>query len=116
MDLLGDVKKKMQTAVEHLKEELRNVRTSRANPSMVEGILVEVYGSQDGKSYTKLAVINQLEKSHTQGRNKVKTEIGFDKTKVKSIKIIAKSVNPIPKGHSHEGNTSKIMVDEIVLY
>lgn len=77
---------------------------------------IEVYGSQDGKLFTKLTVIDQIEKSHTQGRNKVKSEISFDKLTVKAIRVKAKSVNPIPKGHFKAGNTSKIMIDEIVLY
>ena len=35
---------KMQNAVEHLVEELKKVRTGRAHPSIIEGLMVEVYG------------------------------------------------------------------------
>lgn len=42
----GEVKKTMAAAIEHFKEDLKNIRTSRANPSMVEGVLVEVYGTK----------------------------------------------------------------------
>lgn len=38
-------KAKMRQAVDHLKEELKKIRTGRANPAMVEGVMVEVYGS-----------------------------------------------------------------------
>ncbi len=38
-------KVKMREAIEHLKEELKKIRTGRANPGMVEGVMVEVYGS-----------------------------------------------------------------------
>ena len=36
---------KMQAAVEHLEEELKKVRTGRAHPSIIEGLMVEVYGA-----------------------------------------------------------------------
>lgn len=41
---LQSYKTKMQNAVEHLEEELKKVRTGRAHPSIIEGIMVEVYG------------------------------------------------------------------------
>lgn len=37
-------KVKMQSAVDHLAEELKKVRTGRAHPSIIEGVTVEVYG------------------------------------------------------------------------
>lgn len=37
-------KVKMQSAVDHLAEELKKVRTGRAHPSTIEGVTVEVYG------------------------------------------------------------------------
>src|SRR6185295_1390902 len=45
MDIIQQTKLKMLAAIEHLKTELKTIRTGRANPSMVEGVLVEVYGS-----------------------------------------------------------------------
>ncbi len=36
----------MQATVDHYKTELKNLRSNRANPGMVDGVLVEVYGSQ----------------------------------------------------------------------
>lgn len=36
---------KMQTALEHFEGELRKVQTGRAQPSMLDGIKVEVYGT-----------------------------------------------------------------------
>ncbi|WP_299666631.1 family 20 glycosylhydrolase [uncultured Polaribacter sp.] len=77
---------------------------------------IEIYGSQDGKSYAKLGEIHQIDESHTQGRNKIKSIISFDKTLVKSIKVKAKSVHPIPEGHHQAGVASKIQVDELVVY
>lgn len=46
MSLTDQSKSKMQAAVDHFKIELKNLRTNRANPGMVEGVLVDVYGSQ----------------------------------------------------------------------
>lgn len=46
MDITEQTKAKMNTALEHLKIELKAIRTGRANPSMLDVVFVEVYGSQ----------------------------------------------------------------------
>jgi ribosome recycling factor len=46
MSVLEQTKSKMAAAVEHLKQELKSLRTGRASPSIVEHVLVEIYGSQ----------------------------------------------------------------------
>lgn len=86
------------------------------NSSVYVPEYIEVYGSKDGNSFTKLSEVNLLEESHTQGRNKVKTIINFDKTLLKSIKVKAKSVNPIPEGHRRVGGPSRILIDELIVY
>lgn len=40
-----EVKAKMTATLEHFKQELKNLRTNRANPGVVEGVLVDVYGT-----------------------------------------------------------------------
>lgn len=45
MNILDQAKSKMAAALEHLKNELKSIRTSRANPGMLDSISVEVYGS-----------------------------------------------------------------------
>lgn len=45
MSILEQTKSKMATAIEHFKNDLKNIRTGRANPGMVEHVMVEVYGS-----------------------------------------------------------------------
>lgn len=45
MSILDQTKAKMAAAIEHFKNELKNIRTGRANPGMVENVGVEVYGS-----------------------------------------------------------------------
>lgn len=39
-------KTKMQATLDHFKGDLKNLRTNRANAGMVEGVVVEVYGTQ----------------------------------------------------------------------
>jgi ribosome recycling factor len=45
MSILDQTKAKMLAAIEHLKNELKSIRTSRANPAMLDQIMVDVYGS-----------------------------------------------------------------------
>ncbi len=44
-DILLDCEEHMDKALEHLKHELRGIRTGRANPAMVESVKVDYYGS-----------------------------------------------------------------------
>ena len=44
--VMDQVKTGMAGAIEHLKQELRGIRAGRANPAIIEGVSVEVYGSQ----------------------------------------------------------------------
>lgn len=46
MGIMQDTKQKMDQSIDHFKKELRNLRTGRANPSMLDDIKVEVYGSE----------------------------------------------------------------------
>ncbi len=41
---LGNIRTKMQNAADHLESELKKVRTGRAHPSIIEGVMVEAYG------------------------------------------------------------------------
>ncbi len=45
MDIEEQVKEKMEAALRHLKQELKGLRTNRANPEMLEDVIVEVYGA-----------------------------------------------------------------------
>src|SRR3954465_10319726 len=44
-DILLDCEEHMEKSVEHLKHELRGVRTGRASPALFENIRVDYYGS-----------------------------------------------------------------------
>ena len=46
MTVMKETEDKMKTALEHFKVELRNLRSGRANPSVLDSVVVEVYGSE----------------------------------------------------------------------
>lgn len=41
----NNIKTAMQAAVDHVKNELKSLRTGRANPAVLDGVKVEVYGT-----------------------------------------------------------------------
>lgn len=43
--IVDEAKKKFDSAVEHLKEELKKIRTGRAHASMLDSVMVEAYGT-----------------------------------------------------------------------
>ena len=43
---LDDLKIKMDGSIQHLEKEFQTIRTSRANPTMLENIFVDAYGSK----------------------------------------------------------------------
>ena len=43
---LEDLDIKMKSSIEHFERELQTIRTSRANPSMLENIFIDAYGSK----------------------------------------------------------------------
>lgn len=45
MDLQEQTKSKMMVAIDHLKEDLKGIRTGRANPAILDNITVDVYGT-----------------------------------------------------------------------
>lgn len=45
MDIIEQTKMKMKAAIEHLKSELKSIRTGRANPGMLDHVTVELYGT-----------------------------------------------------------------------
>tara|TARA_B100001093_G_scaffold59328_1_gene50097 strand:- start:59 stop:607 length:549 start_codon:yes stop_codon:yes gene_type:complete len=44
--ILEDLDNKMVSTIEHFEKELQTIRTSRANPSMLENIFIDAYGSK----------------------------------------------------------------------
>lgn len=46
MNIVDQTKTKMIAAVDHFKQELKNLRSNRANPGVLDGVMVEMYGTQ----------------------------------------------------------------------
>ena len=44
--MIDDLNQKMSNAVKHLEKEFNTIRTSRANPSMLDNIFADAYGSK----------------------------------------------------------------------
>ena len=44
--ILEDLDNKMASSIEHFEKELQTIRTSRANPAMLENIFIDAYGSK----------------------------------------------------------------------
>ena len=57
MDPLSSFKQSSQKAIDSLKEELKTIRTSHANPSLVENIVVDTYGGQTKLRLMELSTI-----------------------------------------------------------
>jgi len=86
---MTDVDSKMSSAVLHLEKELNTLRTSRANPSMLDSIFVNAYGSK--------TPLNQLGNISIQDANTITIQI-WDTSLIKLIEnAIAESnlgINP----------------------
>ena len=61
--ILNDATGRMQKAIDHLEEELLNVRAGKASPNALNGVMVDYFGSQvpvsgaaSAVSYTHLDV------------------------------------------------------------
>jgi ribosome recycling factor len=50
--ILDDAKEQMQKAIEHLENELAKIRAGRANPMMLENIMVDYYGNRTPLRHT----------------------------------------------------------------
>ena len=47
--IMTDVEGRMQRAIDHLEEELNNVRAGKASPNVLNGVMVDYYGSNNGE-------------------------------------------------------------------
>ena len=91
---MSDLENKMNSAVSHFEKELNSLRTSRANPSMLDNILVDAYGSR--------TPLNQLGNISVQDASTITIQV-WDTTLIKSIEdAISESnlgINPQTDGH-----------------
>jgi len=92
-ELTAEADHKMQKSIEATQHEFATLRTGRANPSMLDGIMVDAYGSQ--------MPINQLAQVHVpEPRQLMITP--YDRTMVglieRAIKLSDLNINPINDG------------------
>jgi hexosaminidase len=73
---------------------------------------VEVLGSQDGKTYTRLGMLQNLDNSK-EGTVTVSFEI--KPTTVQYMKLVARPVTTIPAGFAGAGNPSWLFMDELIV-
>ena len=73
---MSEVENKMNSAVLHFEKELNSLRTSRANPSMLDNIFVDAYGSK--------TPLNQLGNISVQDANTITIQV-WDSSLIKSI-------------------------------
>ena len=73
---MSNVEVKMNSAVLHFEKELNSLRTSRANPSMLDNIYVEAYGAK--------TPLNQLGNISAQDANTISIQV-WDTSLIKSI-------------------------------
>ena len=73
---MTDVESKMSSAILHFEKELNSLRTSRANPKMIDNIFVEAYGSK--------TPLNQLGNISVQDASTITIQI-WDLSLIKSI-------------------------------
>ena len=73
---MKDVENKMSSAVVHFEKELNSLRTSRANPSMLDNILVDAYGAK--------TPLNQLGNISVQDANTITIQV-WDSSLIKLI-------------------------------
>ena len=90
---MSDIENKMSSAVSHYEKELNSLRTSRANPSMLDNIFVDAYGSK--------TPLNQLGNISVQDSNTITIQV-WDTSLIKAIEnVITESnlgINPQTDG------------------
>ncbi len=57
MDYINNFKNQSQKIIDFLKEDLKTIRTGRANPSLVENLIVETYGGSTKLKLMELSTI-----------------------------------------------------------
>ena len=73
---MSNIESKMNSAILHFEKELSSLRTSRANPSILDNIYVDAYGSK--------TPLNQLGNISVQDANTITIQI-WDSSLIKSI-------------------------------
>ena len=102
-ELHGNIQEQMRTAIDHVRSEMANLRTGRANPRMVDQIKVDYYGSL--QALKTLANINVPEP-------RLLVIEPFDKTQMKAIEraIMTADIGITP---NNDGNVIRLPLPEL---
>jgi ribosome recycling factor len=101
--ILEETNKKMDKTIETFKKELNTIRSNRANPAMLEGILVEYYGTE--------VPINQVATVNVPEPRMLLIQ-PFDKNSLSAIEkaILKSDLNLNPQ---NDGNVIRLILPEM---
>lgn len=108
--LISEAKQKMEKAIEHLKQELSTIRSSRSNPALIEQVKVDAYGSamilRDLASINapepRLLVVQPWDRGNTDAIIKAIRESGSGLNPVEEGNIIRVPVPPLNEERRRE--------------
>ena len=103
-DILADTSGRMDRAVEAAKEDFATVRTGRANPQLVQKVMVDYYGSPTPLS--QLASLNAPE-----ARTLVVTP--YDKSALKAIEQAIRDIPNLGVNPTNDGNLVRVTMPEL---
>jgi ribosome recycling factor len=123
---IDDAKDKMKKAIVHLENELAKIRAGKANPSMMQGIFVDYYGSKTplhqvaniNTTDARTIVIQPWEKNMIDPIEKAIFAANIGLTPMNSGDMIRISIPPLSeerrhnlvKQSRHEGETAKVSI------
>lgn len=76
---------------------------------------IEVYLSDDGENYTQAAVVSAEQETAESPDGVKRFEASFDRTSARYLRVVAKTVDPIPAWHGAAGEKAHMFVDEIIV-
>lgn len=76
---------------------------------------IEVFGSTDGQNFTRIGGKNLKDEALIQGRNIINNKIKVDATGIVKIRVRARLLEQIPKGHHKAGEKPCLKIDEIIV-
>ena len=103
---MNDLENKMASAVAHFEKELNSLRTSRANPAMLDNINVDAYGA-------KTALLKPIENAITDSNLGINPQIDGQLIRLPIPKLSEERRNEIIKIASEFSENSKVAIRNI---
>lgn len=102
-NLIDETSFSMEESLEHLAKEFSKIRTGRANPSMVESVLVEAYGMP--------TPVNQLASITTPEARQLLIS-PFDRSLINNVEGAIRELN-LPVSLSNDGNNIRLVISPL---